>query len=177
MKTLVTILMFISSTAFADAPTAYYVASSILKDSGIDDASNVSGTHVGSDRGGDVLNTTHILHFNHAGQSFTCDYEFSAQRIRQDHYVVEAELSGCRNDASGAVLVLQNDYTSRSGVSTFRRLFFDNNSKFRPLSSEDRELAERRSDRAFRDGAVRIVNPRGTDRIILFDGQSVIPIN
>ncbi|MCC2677882.1 MAG: hypothetical protein K0R29_458 [Pseudobdellovibrio sp.] len=178
MKSIFAALILLSTVSFAsEAPSAYYVAASILKDSGIDDATQISGTHIATERMGSEDQTTHILRFNRGQESYTCDYVFRAGALTFGHYAVEAEMRNCQNE-SGAVLRLNNDYTNDNGVVHFERLFFDNNSKFRPLTAQERQRFLSRTGRTFRDGpSIRIVNPQNTNRVILINEGQMIPIN
>lgn len=179
MKFAILILSVIVATAAfaAEAPSAYYVAASILKDSGIDDATRVSGTHVGTEGFGSGDKTIHILRFHRGIHSYTCDYTFRASELSGDRFAVRAELKNCRNESEN-LFVLNNDYTNENGQTLFERVFFNNNRQFRPLNSEEQELFASRSRRTNSDeSSIRVVNPQNTDRVIIFNEGQIIPLN
>ena len=165
----------VCSLSMAEAPTAKRVASTILNDSGLGDATGVTALHITSNSRG---SNGYILSFTRRGQFYTCStYNYAFNEARPGQFAVEAEINGCSNESAG-ILVFSNDYTDRSGNTLFRRLFVDNNTSFHNLSDQDAQILDRYDGGGrFSDESVRVIRPGNSNRIIIFGLGEAIPLN
>jgi hypothetical protein len=175
--------LFVGTTAFADSPTLLQVAASVLKDSGFSEANHLSEIKVGVGREGLEDNTRHILNFHMPSGQYSCDMTFfKPVEVKQGNFLVQAQLDNC-TDASGESISLNNDYTDAKGHTFFQRIFYDNNSKFRPMTEQEEIVARKAGHNSQSEQGS--VNLDGTaklyysnDKVILFDGKGgALPFN
>jgi hypothetical protein len=150
------IILLLTSNTFA-SPTALDVATAILQDSGMGDAKELSEIKYTTRTNGTDRFSEHSIKFTHRRHEYSCEsLKLTTTPTSPGEHYVTAELSECRL-SSGAKLILKNDYTNSRGHSYFRRVFFNDNTKFRAPNDDDEKIVKRRSRQYFGSDAERNV--------------------
>jgi len=186
-KIIIFFVLLLGSTSFAETPQPLKVAKTILADSGFSEAIRVSELQVGSARDGLEVHTRHMLQFhmppankaNVDGGNYSCDFTyFKPIELKNGNYLVQAQLDNCTNP-SGEALNLKNDYTNSRGEAFFQRIFYDNNTQFRPLHDDEKVLARRSGHEMNDDSRVVKIDDKlqlafPADKAIITDGREGI---
>jgi hypothetical protein len=131
--------MLLSASAFAQMPNAQKVVASILKDSGLNEVSQLKLTTADINDDDFMTSSLYKVSFVSHGSEINClaNVDIIKREIKPGEYMVQATVDKCFDQTHFSLFKLNNDYTNKYGSSVFRRMFLDNNTRFRPLTAHE----------------------------------------
>jgi len=136
-KTILLLSLLASTVSFAEPPSAGNVFKSILKDSGLTALSQVTVEPRSANyETGTPETVLYRLRFTNGNKPYTCDASIDTSEIKAGEYNINAYIAECTGPAGSSVR-LNNDYTDDRGTTVFNRVFYNNNTQFRPLNHEE----------------------------------------